>query len=364
MSCIWSIGVVLLQRVRWCASELWLVSWCVLVQILNIIITLSMEFSNKNIILVTDITQGKHRVIAACMFEQFWSIGVILLPGVASWWKSWGEIYIAITLPTFILIFLYKWIPDSPRWLLKHGRVQEAKKVLLEAANFHQYTDFNEKELEFKLQELSDKMMKDPPEPSLLSIWRGTFYHKLQMFISHMGWSVFLMLYFAYLLHVRAMGRNYLEVNTVIAGISELLGTFIGLALIIHTTRKWLWASLLNIVTSLIAFSAVFIPLSIHPFYRMIIYMAKAMINKMTVSTTLSLFITCNTELVPKEQKKVCNYSGVTCSRMLVMIAPFIGYTAKYGQLVPQEIMAVMNIAMSVLIAIFLHTPRTLPKAV
>lgn len=310
---------------------------------------------------MTDITHGKYRVIAACMFEQFWSIGVILLPGVGIL-ESWGEVYLAITLPTFILIFLYKWIPDSPRWLLKHGRIQEAKQILLDAAKFSGKSDFNENELDSKLKDLSAEMMKQPTEPTLLSIWVGSKRHQMKIFVAHMGWSIFLMLYFALLLHVRAMGRNYLEVNTVIAGLSELLGTFIGLALILYTTRKWLWTSLLNILTSLISFSAIFVPNTVAPFHRMMIYMATSMLEKMTVSTTLSLFITCTSETVPQEQKKACNYSGVTCSRTLVMIAPFIGYCAVYGQLVPQQIMAIMNIAMSVLIAIFIQTPRTLPK--
>lgn len=311
---------------------------------------------------MTDITQGKYRLGAVCLFEQFWSIGVILLPFVGSWWESWAIVYLSITFPTFILMYLYRWIPDSPRWLLKHGRIGEAKQVLLDAARVNGKTDFDELELEKNLKLLSDQMMKEPPEPSLLSLWNTSSDIKLKLFVSHLGWSVYLMLYFGSLLHVRAMGRNYLEVNTVIAGISEILGTFIGFALIFYTTRKWLWSSILNIITSLIAISAIFVPNSFPPFYRMVIYMATAMAEKMTISTGLSLFITCNTEIVTKEKKKICNYSGVTCSRTLVMIAPFIGFTAKFGQLVPQQLMGVINIAISLMIIIGLQTPRSLPK--
>lgn len=283
--------------------------------------------------IVGDITASKYRVTCICLFEQFWSIGDILLPGVGSFWSSWNLIYVAISLPTIGLIFLYLWIPDSPRWLLKHGKVEEAKKILLCAAKVNGKKDFVEEELEIKLTELSNKMKAAPPEPTLLSIWKGPEGIKRKLFAAHIGWSVFLMLHFSLLLHVRAMGRRYLEVNTVFAGVSEIIGTFVGLYLILNTTKKWLWTSLLNIFTSMVALSAIFIPDSVSPSQRMAIYMFTAMLNKVTVSTSLSLFITSISEIVSQDKKRACNFSGIHCSRTLVMVAPFIGHCAIFGQL-------------------------------
>lgn len=90
---------------------------------------------------------------------------------------------------------------------------------------------------------------------------------------------------------------------------------------------------MLNIFTSLIALSAIFVPDSVLPFERMVIYMATSMVCKMSVSTSLSIFITSMSEIVTKDKRKICNYSGVTCSRTLVMIAPFIGFCVIFGQL-------------------------------
>lgn len=90
---------------------------------------------------------------------------------------------------------------------------------------------------------------------------------------------------------------------------------------------------MLNILTSLVALSAIFVPDSVPPFQRMVIYMATSMVCKMSVSTSLSIFITSMSEIVTKDKRKICNYSGVTCSRTLVMIAPFIGFCVIFGQL-------------------------------
>lgn len=313
------------------------------------------------IMTLADITSGKYRVGVVCLFEQFWSVGVILLPLMSHWWSSWSIVYIAITLPTFILMAVYPWIPDSPRWLIKHGKVDEAMQVILKGAEINKNTNFSKDELKTELRSLSIQAQNES-EATWTSIWEGSCGHKFKLFIAHIGWSVFLMLYFAYLLHVRAMGRNYLPVNTVIAGVSEIIGTFIGLYLILNTSKKWLWTSLLNIAASLVALSANLVPDTVPPFQRMMIFMVTAMTAKATVSTTLSIFITCTTELVSKEKKKICNYSGVSTSRTLVMIAPFIGYCVRFGQLVPQNIMVTMNITMSVLIMLFISTPRTIVK--
>lgn len=291
------------------------------------------RFFTENCRLVSDITTGKYRVSAVCLFEQFWSIGVILLPLMSTWWESWATVYVAISLPVICIILLYYWIPDSPRWLLKQGRVDEAMKVLLDAAKFNKKTDFVVEDLEKQLQLMADTMKAAPPEPTLIEIWEGPPGVKRKLFAAHICWSIYLSLHFGLLLHVRAMGRNFLEINTIFSGVAEIFGTFIGLYLILKTTRKWLWTSLLNILTSIIAFSAIFVPDSVPPLQRMMIYMATAMLEKVTVSTSLSIFITSMSEIVTKDKKKTCNYSGVTCSRTLVMVAPFIGFCVIFGQL-------------------------------
>lgn len=314
--------------------------------------------------ILADITSVKYRVITCCLFEQFWAIGVILLPLLSTFWSSWNLVYVAITLPTLSLMLTYHWIPDSPQWLLKHERIDEAAKIMIEAARVNKKTNFNKEDLINDLIELSTEMKKAPPEPSIFSIWDGNTQQNLTVFAAHAGWSIYLSLYFASLLHVRAMGRNYLEVNTVIAGLAEIVGNFIAMYLILNTTKKWMWTSLLNIATSFIQYSALLIPLSATPFQRMMILMATTTVAKITISTTLSMFIACMSEIVSdKSKKKACNYSGVTCSRTLVIIGgPFIGFSASMhgNAMVPQCVMALINLMASLMIASCIDTPRTL----
>lgn len=57
-------------------------------------------------LLVSDLTGGKYRTIVSTTFELFWSVGVIILPGVASFLHNWTYIYMAISCPTIAYIFM------------------------------------------------------------------------------------------------------------------------------------------------------------------------------------------------------------------------------------------------------------------
>lgn len=134
---------------------------------------------------VTDITDGKYKVIANCMFEQFWSIGIMLLPAVASYWSSWSHLYMAISFPTIILILIYPWIPNSPRWLLQKGRVDDAKNVLIEAARVNGKSDYSPSNLERQLRIQAMAYKHAPKEPSYCEMWRGQCKNLVAV---HLAW--------------------------------------------------------------------------------------------------------------------------------------------------------------------------------
>lgn len=58
--------------------------------------------------LVLDITSGRARIIVSIIFELFWSIGLIFLPVFSLFIENWWELYIAISMPTILMVILYR----------------------------------------------------------------------------------------------------------------------------------------------------------------------------------------------------------------------------------------------------------------
>ncbi|CAO1398262.1 unnamed protein product [Diamesa serratosioi] len=305
-----------------------------------------------------DITAGKYKVITVCMFEQFWSIGLILLPGVASFWNNWTQVYMAISFPTIALIALLYWIPDSPRWLISHNEISKANEILTEASIMN--NTIKPYDLDKQLQIQAEIMKKMPSEPSWWSLWSSPSTIK-DLLVCHFASSVYMILHYGLLLNIRVFGRDYLQFNTMLIGLCEIIGTFIGLLLIMHTTRKWLWTSIFNIIASIVGLSALLIPSTVTEMERVILLMVTSMTAKMAGSTTLAILATSVSEFVTTEKKKLCSYSTTVCTRTVVMIAPFIGATAVISQLIPQTTMAILSIIASLCMA-FLTSPRTIQK--
>lgn len=71
-----------------------------------------------------------YRSFVTVMTCTFYTFGLMLLAGITSLMNDWVEVAIYTTTP-FLLYFLYIFVmPESPRWLLAKGNIEEALKIL------------------------------------------------------------------------------------------------------------------------------------------------------------------------------------------------------------------------------------------
>ncbi|XP_036229375.1 organic cation transporter-like protein isoform X1 [Bactrocera oleae] len=311
-------------------------------------------------VIMADITGGVYKTCVSTLFEQFWSIGVILLPGVASFFSSWSHLYMAISWPTVILIYLWRWIPDSPRWMIQRGRVIDAKNILMQCVEVNGTRYGLPHDIDQQLQLQAQTAMDAPPPPGWWSIWKGENVVR-NLICVHLAWSLYIVVYYGMLLNIRSFSREHLEVNTAVAGLSEIIGTFIGLFLILKTTRKWLWTGLFNVLAGLIAYLGWLVPTNLPFDARVALLMLSAMISKVAISTTLSILTTCTVELVSEDKRKITAFSAICWARFWLLGAPFIGATVIFGIMVPQTAFASLAIIGGVLTSL-ITSPRTISK--
>jgi len=86
---------------------------------------------------VTEICPQKYRntMILICSLSQ--SLSHVLVPVIGYFFRRWRMVSLIGSLLPLPLVILYPFIPESPRWLLSTGRIEEAKKVAHKFAKSH-----------------------------------------------------------------------------------------------------------------------------------------------------------------------------------------------------------------------------------
>lgn len=84
-----------------------------------------------------EITSCKKRFWPGIVSNYPYVIGLLILTGIAYWTRDWFYIELYTSVPGVIMIVYYWLIPESPRWLLSKGRIQEAEAVIRKAAKWN-----------------------------------------------------------------------------------------------------------------------------------------------------------------------------------------------------------------------------------
>ncbi|XP_017463554.1 PREDICTED: solute carrier family 22 member 7-like, partial [Rhagoletis zephyria] len=165
----------------------------------------ALMFTSAQAIFV-DITGGRYRTGVIILYDTFWSLGVILLPGISSFFKSWNELYLGITFPTIVLLFLLQWTPESPRWLLKNGNdhdVYRVERMLRKAVDINERTFLMPDDFRQQLTKLRNTLRSQKPPATWLQLWRGprsTHY----MLAAHIALACYIVNYMGMLLNLRS----------------------------------------------------------------------------------------------------------------------------------------------------------------
>ncbi|XP_061103263.1 solute carrier family 22 member 4-like [Conger conger] len=70
----------------------------------------------------------------------FFAVGYMLLPLMAFFIRDWRMLLIAMAVPGVFNFPIWRFIPESPRWLLSQGRVEDAEAILRGAAKMNRVT--------------------------------------------------------------------------------------------------------------------------------------------------------------------------------------------------------------------------------
>ncbi|GFS14262.1 organic cation transporter protein [Elysia marginata] len=175
------------------------------------------------------------RTFAGVAIQLFWGAGMFLLTLIAYLVRDWVDLQLATSIYAVTLLSLYWFLPESPRWLLTQGRVQEAKAVLEKVA------EANGKTLPTNVLEIMSKTEKDKEETpknegGLLTIcsYPVLAFRAMVIFVN---WFVVVMVYYGLTLNVGSLGGS-IYLNFFLSGAVETFANIVTIWALPRMGRK------------------------------------------------------------------------------------------------------------------------------
>ncbi|XP_041048802.1 solute carrier family 22 member 5-like [Carcharodon carcharias] len=276
----------------------------------------------------------------------FYAIGYTTLPLIAYFIRSWRMLLFILSLPSVLYIPLWWFIPESPRWLLLKGRVQEAEAILRHAAKKNRVTPpavlFNELELE-------DMKAKSKQSYSIIHLFK-THNIRTITIINLLVWMILTAEYYGLSLNTPNLhGDDYL--NCFFAAAIEVPAYIAAWLFLQRFSRRFSLSGSL-FLGGIVLFFIQLIPPDLSALATVLV-----MIGKFGTSSAFSMVYVFTAELYPTAVRNMGVGVGSTASRVGSIISPYIFYLGIYHEFLPFILMGGLTVFSAILI---LFLPETI----
>ncbi|NXF86057.1 S22AD protein, partial [Eubucco bourcierii] len=251
------------------------------------------------------------------------AIGQMILAGLSYGIRNWRLLQIAGSVPIFAFFFYFQMLPESARWLVTKGRIEEAKKVLQKAASFNKCTIPPE-----LLEQL--KPLKQTKSGSILDLFRKKHLRKVTLIMS-CAWFVNSLVYYGLSLNVTNFGLD-IYLTQLAFGAVEIPARVGCIFMLQWFGRKK------NQVVLLLLSGLVCLVITVIPEDQPVTTTVLAIIGKFAASASFSTSYVYSAELFPT----VIRQTGVgLCSmvgRVSGVMAPLIYLLDRYHRAIPMAI--------------------------
>ncbi|RWS24126.1 organic cation transporter protein-like protein [Leptotrombidium deliense] len=272
-------------------------------------------------LLIMECVGCSYRAAISVVIEAGWVVGYLLLPGLAYALRNFRYMQITVSsLELISLIWLWQ-MPESPRWQLTNGHIDEAESAIKNAAVVN--GKFTEEEIEQKIELLKEyvnreERAKEVNKQSLLDMWRVGKLFKYSM-VLYCSWFINSFVYYGLSLNVGDLGGN-LFINCFIYALAELASNVFLYFAFMKCGRRPLFVSLM-LGAAITCFAIIpFLFNESFILYRVVI----AMIGKFCITSTYHLIYLQTAEIIPTSLRQIGVGSCSVAARVGSVIAPFV----------------------------------------
>ncbi|XP_023237727.1 organic cation transporter protein-like [Centruroides sculpturatus] len=299
---------------------------------------------------VMEVVGPTHREKGMVTICFSFGIGLLILPGISWFLNDWTYIQLCSTLPSILLLAFISFTPESPRWLLTHGRLRKAEKVI---RNIMKMNKMHAEDLTEIIEELYWKIKtnEEKRKMNFLHLIRNKELRKIT-FIMYILWLVIMFDVYALSLNADITGGNIFLFFVLFSSLQFCVSGVLKIILPRFGRRRILmFAYLLVGVTSLLVTAV--------PNDLIWLRIVFVVLSRCCVSIAINTIYGFTLELYPTVVRNVGIGSCSTFSRIGAIVAPFMkDLSEKVYWSVPFIIIGVLTLSSGFLILPLPETKR------
>ncbi|XP_003930946.3 solute carrier family 22 member 13 isoform X1 [Saimiri boliviensis] len=298
-------------------------------------------FTFSNVTLLTEWVGPSWTTKAVVLSHCSFSFGQMALAGLAYYLRSWRLLQMAGTAPGFLLFFYFWVLPESARWLLTQGRMDEAKQLIRKAASV------NRRKLS---PELLSQLVPERTGPSgnVLDLFRHPQLRKVTL-ILFCVWFVDSVGYFGLSLQVGDFGLD-IYLTQLIFGAVEVPARASSILMMEKFGRKWSQLGTL-VLGGLMCIIIIFIPADLP-----VVVTVLAVVGKMATSAAFTVSYVYSAELFPTVLRQTGMGLVGIFSRLGGIATPLVILLGGYYAALPMLIYGSLPIVAGLLCALLPET--------
>ncbi|XP_031468487.1 solute carrier family 22 member 3 [Phasianus colchicus] len=301
-------------------------------------------------VIVTEIVGSDQRIVGI-VIQIFFTLGIMILPGIAYLIPTWQGIQLAISLPNFLFLLYYWVVPESPRWLLTRKKGEKALKIMQDIAKHNgKYLSPHYSEITVSNVEVTN--------PSFLDLVRTPQMRRNTLILMY-AWFTSALIYQGLVMRLGIVGGN-LYLDFFISGAVELPAALLILITIDRIGRRLPFA-ISNIVAGIACLITAFLPEDI-PWFKTTV----ATLGRLGITIAFEIVYLVNSELYPTTLR---NFGVSLCSSLCDLggiIAPFLLFRlAAIWLELPLIIFSILAVVCGILVLLLPETKGiSLPETV
>ncbi|XP_049285329.1 organic cation transporter protein [Anopheles funestus] len=303
----------------------------------------SMSVAVVSFVLVVELVSGRYRTIIGILNILPVALAYILAAGIAYVARDWRTMQFAITVPGLLLVTSWYWCPESPRWLLAKGRIDELCQLLERAAS----TNNLQLPANYRKALLVESGTESDGEPeaavSVGDVFRRKFIRTTLVMI--VVWFGIILIYFGITLHLSNLGGD-IYLNTVIAGSVESIAICVSIVVVLKLGLR------INLFLYMVVAGLSCIVMNFVPDGNLWLIITLAMIVKCCVGACNAIIPTFTAYQYPTTMRNLGVGVGNFAAGVALIIVPYLWLLEHVDQYLPMTIMGVFSIIGALSLAI------------